>query len=120
MINFMLSKVKLEKGFVTSRIVFSILTGPVHEISNNVVYATSKASDQPAHKRSLIRAFASRYSTSDKLLIEHHLELLSLNGGYKASLSLHVKMPHCWKSHATAHYYISGAHFGPNCYGDGS
>ena len=27
---------------------------PVHEISNNVVCATSKASDQPAHTRSLI------------------------------------------------------------------
>ena len=35
---------------------------PVHEISNNVVRATSKASDQPAHTRSLIRAFASRLS----------------------------------------------------------
>ena len=33
---------------------------PVHEISNNVVCATSKASDQPAHTRSLIRVFASR------------------------------------------------------------
>ena len=32
---------------------------PVHEISNNVVCATSKASDQPAHTHSLIRAFAS-------------------------------------------------------------
>ena len=31
-----------------------------HEISNNVVCATSNASDQPAHTRSLIRAFASR------------------------------------------------------------
>ena len=31
-----------------------------HEISNNVVCATSKASDQPAHTRSLIRAFSSR------------------------------------------------------------
>ena len=30
-----------------------------HEISNNVVFATSRASDQPAHMRSLIRAFAS-------------------------------------------------------------
>ena len=29
---------------------------PVHEISNNVVCATSKASDQPVHTRSLIRA----------------------------------------------------------------
>ena len=35
---------------------------PVHEISNNVVCATSIASDQPAHTRSLIRAFASRLS----------------------------------------------------------
>ena len=31
-----------------------------HEISNNVICATSKASDQPVHMRSLIRAFASR------------------------------------------------------------
>ena len=35
---------------------------PVHDISYNVVCATSKASDQPAHTRSLIRAFASRMS----------------------------------------------------------
>ena len=32
---------------------------PVHEICNNVVCTTSKASDQPAHTPSLIRAFAS-------------------------------------------------------------
>ena len=32
---------------------------PRHEISNNVVCGTSKASDQPAHMRNLIRAFAS-------------------------------------------------------------
>ena len=31
-----------------------------HEISNNVICATSKGSVQPAHMRSLIRAFASR------------------------------------------------------------
>ena len=35
---------------------------PVLEIFNNVVCATSKASDQPVHKRSLIRAFASGLS----------------------------------------------------------
>ena len=35
---------------------------PVHEISNNLVCATREASDQPAHMRSLIRAFASRLS----------------------------------------------------------
>ena len=39
-----------------------LLIEPVNEISNNVVCATSKASDQPAHRRSLIRAFASRLS----------------------------------------------------------
>ena len=33
---------------------------PVHEISNNVVCATIKGSDQPAHMHSLIRAFACR------------------------------------------------------------
>ena len=32
---------------------------PRHEISNNVVCATSRASDQPVHTHSLIRAFAS-------------------------------------------------------------
>ena len=35
---------------------------PIHEISNNVVCATSKASDKPAHTHSLIRALASRLS----------------------------------------------------------
>ena len=29
---------------------------PRHEISNNIVCATSKGSDQPAHTRSLVKA----------------------------------------------------------------
>ena len=33
---------------------------PRHDISNNVVCATNKATDQPALTRSLVRAFASR------------------------------------------------------------
>ena len=33
---------------------------PWHEISNNMVSGTNKGSDQPAHTRSLTRAFASR------------------------------------------------------------
>ena len=38
-----------------------------------------------------------------KLLTEHHLEFLSLKGGCRGSSeSTHVKMPHCWKSHAAA------------------
>ena len=49
---------------------------------------------------------------SVKLLTEHHLEFLSLTGGHRSpSQSTHVKMPHCWKSHALAqlYYNISGS-----------
>ena len=60
-----------------------------------VVCATSKASDQPAHRHSLIRAFDSRLNM---LVTEHHLECLSLTGGYTGLFeSTLVKMPHCWK-----------------------
>ena len=42
-----------------------------------------------------------------KLLLEHHLEYLSLRGGctdpYESTL---VKMPHCCKSHVAAHIYL--------------
>ena len=41
---------------------FYVVLSTMHEISNNVVCTTSKASDQPAHTRSLIRASASRLS----------------------------------------------------------
>ena len=42
-----------------------------------------------------------------KLLNEHHLEFLSLKGGCRGSSeSTHVKMPHCWKSHAAAHLEV--------------
>ena len=41
-----------------------------------------------------------------KLLTEHHLEVLSLKGGCTGtSESTLVKMPHCWKSHVTAHLF---------------
>ena len=34
-----------------------------------------------------------------KLLTEHHLEFISLKGGYRGlSKSTHAKMPHGWKS----------------------
>ena len=43
---------------------------------------------------------------SVKLLTEQHLEFLSLKGGCTGSSeSTLVKMPHCWKSHVTAHIY---------------
>ena len=41
---------------------------------------------------------------SVKLLTEHHLEFLLLKGGCTGSSeSTLVKIPHCWKSHVTAH-----------------
>ena len=44
-------------------------------------------------------------SVTVKLLVEHHLEFLSLKGGCTGSSeSTLVKMPHCWKSHVAAHF----------------
>ena len=68
-INLLSATYKLQKTFflindkeqesITSNGITNIFEPP-HQISNNVVCATSKASDQPAHTHSLIRAFASR------------------------------------------------------------
>ena len=42
-----------------------------------------------------------------KLLTEHHLAFLILKGGRTGwPESTHVKIPHCWKSHVTAHIII--------------
>ena len=93
-----------------------------------MVCATSKVSDQPVHMRSLLRAFASRLIIlSVKLLTEDHLELiLSLKGVYTGSSeSIHVKIPHCWKSHVAAQIifcqittcpYKSDPKIGPNLF----
>ena len=49
------------------------------------------------------------YSMIVKILTERHLDFLSLKGDcISYSESTHVKMPHCWKSHVTAH--ISNLH----------
>ena len=43
-----------------------------------------------------------------KLLTEHHLEFLSLTGGWRVpSESTLVKMSNFWKSHAAAHLFAS-------------
>ena len=42
------------------------------------------------------------------MMIKQYLEFLSLKGGcIGSSESIHVKMPHCWKSHAMAHFSFS-------------
>ena len=45
------SEIKIEMSQLGERPLYN--NEPRHEISNNVVCATSKASDQPAHTRSL-------------------------------------------------------------------
>ena len=55
------------------------------------------------------------YSMIVKLLTEHHLEFLNLKGGCTGpSESTHVKIPHCWKSHVTAHFSLVSV-FGGDC-----
>ena len=47
-----------------------------------------------------------------KLPTEHHLEFLSLKGGCRGSSEFtHVKMPHCWKSHALAQLSFQPSEF---------
>ena len=65
--------------------------------SNNVVCATSKASDQP----SLVALTFYNCFANDRTAFG------VLKGGCTGSSeSIHVKMPHLWKSHVTAHYPI--------------
>ena len=58
---------------------------------------------------------------SVKLLIEQHLEFLSLKGGCTGSSeSTLVIMPRCWKSHVSAQFYLvlkhcSGENFQQIC-----
>ena len=65
---------------------------PRHEISNKVVCAISKYSDQP------------EYSLTLELLTEQHFGISKLKKGgcTGSSESTHAKMPHCWKSHVAA------------------
>ena len=52
------------------------------------------------------------YSMSVKLMTEHNLEFPSLKGGCTGSSeSTLVKMPHCWKSHVAAHFFLACVDF---------
>ena len=52
-----------------------------------------------------------------KLLLEHHLEFLSLKGGCRGSSeSTLVKMSNCWKSHAAAQFSQGQVHSADSCY----
>ena len=74
---------------------------PGHEISNNEVCATSKGSDQPAHARSLIRAFASR-----NMKLSCHPEIISPQA-LKVSWAIEaVKIDSSTKSKSKNYYRI--------------
>ena len=53
------SNLSTPRGYYNTGKRFGQIYEPQHEISSNVVCATSKVSNQPANTRSLIRAFAS-------------------------------------------------------------
>ena len=75
-------------------------------ISNNLVCATSKGSDQPAQSGQSLY-FSLKYPISVKLLTKHRLRFLNLKGGCTGSSeSTLVKMPDCWKSHVVAQLLI--------------
>ena len=73
--------------------------------------ATSKASDQPAHMRSLIRAFVSRLNILWLLSywLNNNVEFLSLQGASQARLSLHLSKCHIVGNHVSRLNYVVGA-----------
>ena len=73
---------------------------PWHEISNNQQSLRS-ACAYAQSDQSLCSSL--EYSMIVKLPTKHYLEFLSLKGGCRGPSEFkHVKMPHCWKSHAAA------------------
>ena len=81
---------------------------PRHEISNNVVCATSKASDQPAQSRSLIRVFASRLNIL--WVLSYWLNIICSFKAYKeaahARLSLHLSICHIVETSCRGSYAL--------------
>ena len=78
--------------------------GPRHEISNNVLCETSKGSDQAYAQSDQSLCLSLEYSMSVKLLRRTSFRVSKLEMGFTSSSeSTLVKMPHCWKSHVTAH-----------------
>ena len=71
-----------------------------------MVCATSKGSDLPAQSDQSLSS-SPELSGGVKLLTEHHLEFISLKGGYTGSSeSTLVKIPHCLKSRVVAHMLL--------------
>ena len=75
-----------------------------HEISNNVVCATSKSSDQPGLHTVWSEPLILVWMFYDpKAMLKHHLEFLRKGGCIGSSESSFFKMPHCCKIHEPWH-----------------
>ena len=76
---------------------------PWHEFSNNVVCATNEGSDQPAHTRSLVRAFASRLNILWLLSYCPNIIwiVLAKKGVAQARQSLHLSKCHFVGNHVS-------------------
>ena len=83
---------------------YMLIIEPWHEISNNLVCATSKGSDQPAHTRRLIRAFdcCLNIPTDWTLFIASTLKRRL----HRLVWIYTCQIPQCWKSCVTAHIVI--------------
>ena len=81
---------------------------PLHGISNNVVCAASKSSDQPAHTHSLIRAFPSRLNVL--WLLRYWLNVIwsfyAEKKAPQAPLSIHLSKYHIVGNHMWRLIYI--------------
>ena len=77
---------------------------PRHEISNTGMCDQRRLRPACAYTQSdQSLCWSLEYSMTFELLVEYHLEFLSLIGGCTGSSECtFVKMPHCWKSHVTA------------------
>ena len=84
-------RLQAEKGLASPPPLRNLQTyEPRHELSNNVVCATSKAYAQSDQSLCL----SLEYSMTPRLLTEQHLEFLSLKGGCKARMRLHMSKCH--------------------------
>ena len=94
----------MHKTFFKSMVHVQISNELRDEISNNVVCATSKASDQPAHTGSLIRAFAS--SLNILRVLSYCLNIiwsfLVSKDAAQARFSLQLSKCHIVGNHVTA------------------
>ena len=77
----------------------------IHMSHGNVVCVISKGSYAQSDQSLCLSL---EYSMNIEQLTQQHLEFLSLKAGCTGSIeSIHVKMPHCLKSHVAAYMCFS-------------